>query len=86
MPLKSREYEDRCRAVGFEKGTQWAVSELIERHNMLERTLAECGQQLLSMTEILAKVTDGTVMIRQQVEALIRRDPIDESHPTPKDD
>jgi hypothetical protein len=85
MPLKSREYEDRIKSVGFEKGTAWAVSELIERHNMIDRDLKECGKQLLLVTQVLDKIVEGTGMIRKKVEELDRRGRINEDHPTPGD-
>lgn len=86
MPLKSREYHDRINSMGFERATAWAVSETIERFNMLEKDLKECGQQLLVMVNVLDKITTGTGMLRQKVEELDRRGRIDESHPTPNDE
>lgn len=85
MPLKGREYEERIQSMGFEKATAWATRELIERHNSLEKTLSECGEQLLEMIQVLDKVTDGTAMIRRKVEELSRRDKVDENHPNPSD-
>lgn len=86
MPLKSREYEDRIKAMGFERATAWAMMELIERHNVLEKSVKEAGNQLLVMAELVSKVVDGTVTIREQVEGLIRQVNPNEDHPTPSDD
>jgi hypothetical protein len=85
MPLKSREYQDRIKSIGFERGTAWAVSELIERFNGLERDLKECGEQLLAMITVLDKITTGAGMLRQKIEELDRRSRVDETHPTPND-
>jgi Asp-tRNA(Asn)/Glu-tRNA(Gln) amidotransferase B subunit len=86
MPLRSREYEDRTKSVGFEKATAWAVSELIERFNMLERNVNECGNQMIDLIELFAKMVDGTAEMKQHIQALERRNQVDESHPHPSDD
>lgn len=85
MPLKSREYHDRIKSMGFEKATAWAVSETIERFNMLERDLKECAKQMLIITDILDNITTGAGMLRKKIEELDRRSKVDESHPTPND-
>lgn len=85
MPLKGREYEDRIRSMGFERATEWAVRELIERHNSHEKTLRECAEQLLEVIQILDRLAIGTLKLRAKVEALHKRDQVDESHPTPND-
>lgn len=86
MPLKAREYEDRIKAMGFERATAWATMELIERHNAMEKDLKECGNQLLKVVTALGHVVDGSVMLREQVESLISRMNPNEDHPTPSDD
>ena len=86
MPLKSREYEERVKSMGFERATKWAMMEVIERHNMLERELRECGNQMLMMADLLSKVTDGAANMRAQFERFIRSNTVDEGQPTPSDD
>ena len=86
MPLKSREYHDRIKSMGFEKATSWAVSELIEVQNVLSKSVQENADMLLRMLTVLDKVTTGAGMIREKIEELSRRGKVDESHPVPSDD
>lgn len=72
--------------MGFEKGTAWAMMELIERFNMLERDVKSLKEDTFTAAKLLDRVVDGTLVLRSKVEELYRRDQIDESHPVPTDD
>lgn len=86
MPMKAREYLDRINSMGFERATQWATIELIERHNILEKSLNESGTQLLEMVRVLDMISNGALVLRQKIEQMERSRKIDETHPVPADD
>lgn len=85
MPLKGREYEERIQSIGFEKATAWATRELIERHNSLEKTLGDCGNELMALMQAVEMLAVGTTAVRARIEEIARRDKINEDHPTPSD-
>lgn len=58
MALKSREYEDRIKRMGFEPATKSILMELIEQHNQLERTLVEFAVGFDKMQDIMAGVVN----------------------------
>lgn len=86
MPLRSREYGERIASMGFEKATAWAMMELIERFNAVERDMKSLKEDTLVAAQLLNRIVDGALVLRSKVEELYRRDEVDESHPVPSDD
>lgn len=86
MPLRSREYEERIRTMGFERATAWAMMDTIERLSMLERDIKSLKEDTLVAAKLLNRIVDGALVLKRKVEELHRRDQVDESHPVPADD
>lgn len=56
MAVKSREYENAVKSQGFETATRRYMMELIEQHNVLEKTLVEFATGFEQMQRILEQV------------------------------
>lgn len=67
---KAREVEMVLNNKGFERGTRLLLTELFERVQGIETTVAELASFQLSNANMLAQVVDGAGVLRQQVEKL----------------
>jgi hypothetical protein len=65
MAVKSREYEDRIKSMGFERATRTMMMELIEQHNVLEKTLVEFALGFEQMQRILEGVVGMGTQLKE---------------------
>lgn len=89
MAVKSREYEDAVKSQGFERATRRYMMELIEQHNVLEKTLVEFAQGFEQMQSILEGVVGMGTRLKEAHELVINRLGLNENiqgAPMPNDD
>lgn len=87
MALKSREYNNRIKSVGFEKATAWALTEVMEEVAQLEKNQIGFVEQLTQVINILDQFSMVTANMKDAFEKLSRRvDPLPDDMNRPTDD
>lgn len=89
MAIKSREYEDAVKSQGFETATRRYMMELIEQHNVLEKTLVEFATGFEQMQRILEQVVGMGSQLKEAHAMVISRLGLQENiqnAPMPNDD
>lgn len=88
MALKSREYEDRVKSMGFERATRMTLMELIEQHNVLEKTLLDYAishDKMMDIFQAVVGMGEQLKSVHQEIQAKLGKN-VPEDAPFPNDD